>query len=150
MKKLFIVIISLVASAGLLAQEPQSNAGILSTVGEDVLDNSSQRQILNAMYGLLPGLQLYQNGSGYWPADIIPNLTVRGKGSYSGNHPLILIDGVVRDPSEINVAEVESVTVIKDAASLAIWGVRSADGALMITTIRNPEDGISRCLCQST
>ena len=140
MKKLFIVIISLVASAGLLAQEPQSNAGILSTVGEDVLDNSSQRQILNAMYGLLPGLQLYQNGSGYWPADIIPNLTVRGKGSYSGNHPLILIDGVVRDPSEINVAEVESVTVIKDAASLAKWGVRGADGALMITTRRGGQE----------
>ena len=63
MKKLFIVFIGLVVATVLYAQGPQSNAGILSTVDEEVLDNSSQRQILNAMYGLLPGLQLYQNGS---------------------------------------------------------------------------------------
>ncbi len=103
------------------------------------VDDSSQRHVLNALYGLIPGLQLYQNGSGYLPGDNIPLVTVRGSGSYSGNHTLIIVDGVVRDPSEIEVGEVASVTVLKDAASLARWGIRGADGAVLITTKRGSD-----------
>ena len=132
MRKLLITIAALAAvwvPAG--AQE-----GALEKVGKDDISASSERQVLNALYGRIPGLQLYQNGSGYLPSSLTPTVTVRGTGSYSGNHTLFIVDGVERDPSEIELGEVEEVTVLKDAASLVRWGIRGADGAVVITTKR--------------
>ena len=82
MRKLLITIAALAAvwvPAG--AQE-----GALEKVGKDDISASSERQVLNALYGRIPGLQLYQNGSGYLPSSLTPTVTVRGTGSYSGNH----------------------------------------------------------------
>lgn len=100
------------------------------------LNSNSDTQIMNALYGALPGLQVFQNGSSGWPEDSMPILNVRGRGSYSGNNVLVLVDGVERDAASIDVAEVESITVLKDAASLALHGMKGADGAVMITTRR--------------
>lgn len=113
----------------------ESSAAVDAVWYED-FSNSSQNQILNALYGLLPGLNLSQSGSGARPDDTYPTISVRGRGSYSGNHTLVIVDGVPRDASYIDVHEVESVTVLKDAASLAIYGVRGADGAVLIKTKR--------------
>ena len=135
MKRFLSFIIAGVAlPAALLAQESS-----LSTVSGEDLSSTSERQIMNALYGRLPGLQLFQNGSGYLPSSLTPTTTVRGQGSYSGNHTLFIVDGVERDPSEIEVGEVESVTVLKDAASLVLWGIRGADGAVVITTRRGKD-----------
>ena len=136
MRKLLITIAALAAvwvPAG--AQE-----GALEKVGKDDISTSSERQVLNALYGRIPGLQLYQNGSGYLPSSLTPVVTVRGTGSYSGNHTLFIVDGVERDPSEIELGEVEEVTILKDAASLVRWGIRGADGAVVITTKRGGKE----------
>lgn len=108
----------------------------LSGVSRKDFGESSQTQIMNALYGLIPGLSVRQNGSGAWPSDCDPMLYVRGNGSFSGNSVLVLVDGVPREPSTIDIDEVESVSVLKDAASLAIYGIRGADGAVLITTRR--------------
>ena len=134
MKRIVFILATLALWIPALAQES------LSTVSGNVISGSSERQVLNALYGRLPGLQLYQNGSGYLPSSLTPIATVRGTGSYSGTHTLFIVDGVERDPSEIEVGEVESVTVLKDAASLLIWGIRGADGAVVITTRRGGTD----------
>jgi TonB-linked SusC/RagA family outer membrane protein len=149
MKKVFIVLVFVLVSAGLNAQDTtRLDLGYDRFVTKDVLSsavagvtyqdfkNSSQKQILNSLYGMIPGLELFQSGSGARPDDTYPGIVVRGRGSYSGNHVLVLVDGVPRDASYIDVHEVESVTVLKDAASLAIYGVRGADGAVLVTTKR--------------
>lgn len=117
-----------------------SSAAIEGVVYDDI-KNSTQTQIMNALYGMIPGLAVYQNGSGARPDDIYPSINVRGRGSYSGNQVLVLVDGVPRNASYIDVDEVESVTVLKDAASLAIYGIRGADGAVLITTKRGGRKG---------
>ncbi len=114
----------------------EGSSQAVSGVSRKDFAESSQTQIMNALYGLIPGLSVRQSGSGARPSDCDPSLTVRGNGSYSGNSVLVLVDGIPREPSTIDVDEVESVNVLKDAASLALYGIRGADGAVLITTRR--------------
>lgn len=62
------------------------------------------------------------------------DFNIRGTTSINGGDPLILVDNVQMDPNLINPADVASVTVLKDAASTAIYGVRGAYGVVLITT----------------
>lgn len=153
MKRFLISLTLLAACAAAYAQEderadlgygasvaPDETSAAVSFLDGARIEGSTQRQVLNTLYGLLPGLQVYQNGSGYLPADITPVLTVRGKGSYSGNNVLVLVDGIVRDASEVETSEVAGVTVLKDAVSLARYGIRGADGAVLITTRRGGKE----------
>ena len=126
----------------LFATKENTSASI-DGIGSDDIKVTTNKQILDALYGMIPGLALYQNGSGAWPEDVTPNINVRGRGSYSGNSVLVLVDGVRRDASSIDVEEVESVTVLKDAASLALYGIRGADGAVLITTKRGGNQKLS-------
>lgn len=103
-------------------------------IDKDVIGGTNAH-VLHTLYGMLPGLQVYQNGSGLWPEDTTPTLTVRGSGSTT-NAVLFIVDGVERDPSTIDYDEVESIAVLKDAASLALYGLRGADGAVVLTTKR--------------
>ncbi len=114
----------------------EKSSASVDVAGYEDFASSSQTQILNSLYGLLPGLGLFHSGSGATPEDNYPELSVRGQGSYSGNHVLVLVDGIPRDASYIDVQETESVTVLKDAASLALYGIRGADGAILIKTKR--------------
>ena len=114
----------------------ETTAFAIDGVSAAELGANSNTQILNGLYGAVAGLQVFQNGSTAWPEDCAPILNVRGRGSYSGNNVLVLVDGVERDAASVDVAEVESVTVLKDAAALALYGMRGADGAILITTKR--------------
>lgn len=118
------------------AVNKEGSSQALSGAARADFGESSQTQIMNALYGLIPGLAVRQNGTGAWPSDCDPSLSVRGIGSFSGNSVLVLVDGVPREPSTVDIDEVESVSVLKDAASLAIYGIRGADGAVLITTRR--------------
>lgn len=120
-----------------------TGSAAVSGVGRERFENSYENTVMNALYGLIPGLAVRQNGSGAWPEDCSPQLNVRGQGSFSGNSVLVLVDGVPREPSAVDVDEVESVTVLKDAASLAIYGIRGADGAVLITTRRGGNHRLS-------
>jgi TonB-linked SusC/RagA family outer membrane protein len=106
-----------------IAQLKQSNAGSLAV----------------ALAGRLPGLTAIQSAGGQ-PGRDDATMYLRGAATTNGRSPLILIDGVPRDNIRtIDANEVESVTVLKDASATAVFGVRGANGVILITTRRGVE-----------
>lgn len=94
------------------------------------------RSITNAavgLQGMLPGLAVTQNSGMAGGNDI--NLTIRGLGTVNNTNPLVVVDGMPDvDINRINMDDIESVTVLKDAASAAVYGSRAANGVILITT----------------
>ena len=136
MKKVLIIMTSLFLGTALNAQDFEAN-----TITGEQLEISNTFDPSNSLYGLIPGLSVIQTGSSPW--DNAASMTVRGMGSFNGNNILIVIDGVPgRDLSLLNVGEIESIKVLKDAASLALYGNRGADGAIVITTRKGIDDGL--------
>lgn len=95
----------------------------------------------NALYGMLPGLSVMQGTRVAWDND--PSLNVRGIGTLNASVPLVLVDGFERPLSALSQEEIESVSVLKDAAALALYGMRGANGAILVTTKRGDYDGMS-------
>lgn len=88
--------------------------------------------VATGLQGLLPGVTVV-NASGQ-PGGGNTTIRVRGVGTIGNSNPLILIDGVEGDISTLNPDDIESVSVLKDAASSAIYGARAANGVLLVTT----------------
>lgn len=107
----------------------------VSTVDSKSLANNYVLAFGNALYGKLAGLNLKQADGE--PGDDYPSILIRGKHSFTGsNTPLVLVDGFEREYNTLSVDEVESVSVLKDAASTALYGMDGANGVLMVTTKR--------------
>ncbi|SDH52304.1 SusC/RagA family TonB-linked outer membrane protein [Bacteroides ovatus] len=98
---------------------------------------SGQTNVMNTLYGLIPGLTVMQGENLPWQSN--PNVYVRGRGSLGGNNVIVLVDGIERDLTNVHTEEIESVTVLKDAAALALYGNRGADGVVCFTTKRGGE-----------
>lgn len=105
----------------------------VSGAGSDEISVERSSLVLNSLAGLIPGMNVMRSGN--IPGNA-PVIYVRGRGSFQGNSVLFIVDGIERTPSFISSEEVESVTVLKDAASIAIYGNRGADGVVIITTKR--------------
>ena len=120
-------------------RKSESTASLSQAVSEDI-QASGNTTVMNNLYGLIPGLGVYQGSNLPW--DNSPSLYVRGQGSFGGNQVLVLVDGIERDMAQISPKEVESITVLKDAASLALYGNRGADGVVVITTKRGGDHGL--------
>ena len=103
-----------------------------STISGDVFLKNATPNFSNALYGLIPGLTVKQNTG--WTDNA--SLMVRGGGSLSGTSPLIIVDGIPRDLSYLNLQEIENVSVLKDGAATALWGTRGANGVVLVTTKR--------------
>lgn len=92
------------------------------------------------LQGRLPGLVLTQNGAQAGADN--PEIRIRGIGTFGNNNPMLLIDGVeasLSQLSDIPSADIENISVLKDAASAAIYGVRAANGVILVTTKRGGE-----------
>ena len=110
----------------------------ISTVHNEAIKGNTVLSFGNALYGRLPGL-FVQQANGELGSDY-PTLYIRGKHSFTGsNAPLVLVDGFPRDFNTLNVEEVESVSVLKDAASTALYGMDGANGVILVTTKRGTE-----------
>lgn len=119
-------------------QKKASLTGSVASVGNAELKRSPVSNFSTALAGRLPGLTVTQ-ASGM-PGDERVALNLRGLSTYGDASPLILIDGVPRDDmTSLDANEVESVTVLKDAAATAVFGVRGANGVILITTLRGQE-----------
>lgn len=108
--------------------------GSASVVTAENFQNRPITEISQALAGTTPGLQV---GTSNGQPGSEPTLRIRGIGSFNaGNAPLIILDGMPYDNafSSINPNDVESVTVLKDASSAALYGARGANGVLLITT----------------
>jgi TonB-linked SusC/RagA family outer membrane protein len=102
-------------------------------VDNQIFETRPLTNAMSALQGALSGVTVTR-GSGR-PGGESYNLQIRGTSSYSGNKPLILIDGVQGDMNYINPNDIADITVLKDAAA-SIYGARAADGVLLVTTKR--------------
>lgn len=116
------------------AQKKVSITGAISSVNSKELLKSSAPSLGNALAGKLPGLSTVQY-SGVPGADD-PNIFIRGIGSLNDSNPLVLVDGVERSFTQIDPNEVENISILKDASATAVFGVRGANGVILITTKR--------------
>ena len=110
--------------------------GAVEQINGDEIAMRPASNISNSLQGLLPGLNIQTNNGN---PGALPDINIRGFNSLNGGGPLILIDGIEGDIERVNPADVESVTVLKDAASSAIYGARGAFGVILITTKKGKE-----------
>lgn len=119
------------------AQKKVSITGAISSMkGEDLLKTPAA-SMSNVLSGQITGISSVQY-SGEPGADEA-DLYVRGIATWNNAKPLIQVDGVEREFSQIDPNEVESITVLKDASATAVFGVRGANGVILITTKRGAE-----------
>lgn len=108
--------------------------GAVTAVGGETLMKSPVANVANALQGNLPGVSAVQP-SGMPGADE-PVIRIRGVGSLNSADPLVLVDGVERSFSQLDPNEIESISVLKDASATAVFGVRGANGVILVTTKR--------------
>lgn len=113
--------------------------GSMSSVNSDELLKTPASSLANALTGKVTGLSTVQT-TGQPGADD-PSLYVRGVGSLSENlsKPLMLVDGVERSFFQLDPNEIEDITILKDASATAVFGVRGANGVILVTTKRGKE-----------
>ncbi|MDE6097642.1 MAG: TonB-dependent receptor [Muribaculaceae bacterium] len=108
--------------------------GSVSNVEGKELLKSPAASLGNALSGKLPGLQSVQYSGA--PGADDPVIRVRGVGSFNSAEPLVLVDGVERSFSQIDPNEVQDISILKDASATAVFGVRGANGVILVTTRR--------------
>ena len=118
-------------------QKKVTITGAVSAVGSDELLKAPVANVANALQGNLPGVSAVQP-SGMPGADE-PVIRIRGVGSLNSAEPLVLVDGVERSFSQLDANEIESISVLKDASATAVFGVRGANGVILVTTKRGSE-----------
>lgn len=124
-----------VVVVGYGVQKKVSVTAAISTIDTKDLKHSASANLSTSLAGRLPGLVGLQSSG--QPGNDMVNLYLRGLGTLNDNSPLILIDGIPRDNiSKIDPSEVESISILKDASATAVFGVRGANGVIMITTRR--------------
>ena len=104
---------------------------------QEALSHKKSINNSNLLYGLIPGLQVLSKASNAW--DDTATLSVRGQGTLNSTSPLVLVDGFERSLDQLSADEIESVTVLKDAASTALYGIRGANGVILVKTKRGIE-----------
>jgi len=119
------------------AQKKVTVTGSISSIKGDALLKAPTGSISNALSGAVTGLSSVQY-SGEPGADAA-DLYIRGIATLNNSEPLIQVDGVERDFTQIDPNEIESITVLKDASATAVFGVRGANGVILITTKRGKE-----------
>lgn len=113
-------------------QKKTNLTGAVATVNGEVLQNRPISNIGQGLQGVVPNLNVSMNSGGAPGAG--SNFNVRGTTSLNGGSPLVLVDNVQMDANLVNPDDVESISVLKDAASAAIYGARAAYGVILITT----------------
>ncbi|SFI15772.1 TonB-linked outer membrane protein, SusC/RagA family [Parapedobacter indicus] len=121
-----------VVVVGYGTQKRVNLTGSVDQVGSEYFENRPVPSVSRALQGVIPNLNVNQSNGN--PTSN-PAFNVRGLTSIgAGGEALVLIDGIVGDPAFLNPNDIESVTVLKDAASAAVYGARGAFGVILITT----------------
>lgn len=121
-------------------QKKISVTGAIASIQTKEIKQSPAANLAVTLAGRLPGLTVIQSSGE--PGRDATALYLRGQGTLNGQNPVILVDGVERDLSYIDPNEVESVSILKDASSTAMFGVRGANGVILVTTHRGEKDKI--------
>ncbi len=128
--------LSEVVVVGYGSQKKVNLTGAVSSVNKDVLETRPVQNVGQALQGIVPGLNF---GVGGYGGELNQNLSfnIRGVGTIGAGStaaPLVLIDGVEGDMNALNPQDIDNISVLKDAASSAIYGSRAAFGVILITT----------------
>ena len=119
-------------------QKKASVVGAITQANAEVLQRTTGVSDLGtALTGNLPGLVTIQSTG--MPGSENPSMIIRGSSSWNGSDPLVLVDGIERPMSSVDISSVESISVLKDASATAIYGVKGANGVVIITTKRGKE-----------
>ncbi|SFB88380.1 TonB-linked outer membrane protein, SusC/RagA family [Algibacter lectus] len=114
-------------------QDKLSVTGAVASIKTEEIKQSPSPNVVGALTGRLPGLVAVQSSGR--PGAEGYGIYLRGISTTNGSSPLILIDGVPRDNiTQLDPNEIESVTVLKDASATAVFGVRGANGVILVTT----------------
>ena len=130
-----------VVIVGFGKQKKVSVIGAIAQIKGAELVESGVSNITNALSGKLSGVTTLQNNG--MPGADNAQIIIRGKSSWVSSNPLVLVDGIEREYSDINVNDVETMSVLKDASATAIYGTKGANGVILITTKRGKEDNAS-------
>lgn len=124
-----------VVVVGYGAQKKESVVGAISQVSSKELLASPAANISQAIAGKIPGVITTQTSGA--PGQDDTKINIRGRATFAGDgSPLILVDGVEREFSQIAPDDIETISVLKDASATAVYGVRGANGVMLITTKR--------------
>lgn len=122
-------------------QKKVNLTGAISTVSSENLENRTAPTLTHMLQGSVPGLNV-TTSSGR-PGNSA-SINIRGINSINGGSPLVLVDGAEGDLSRVNPADVESISVIKDASAAAVYGARASFGVILVTTKNGTEaDGMA-------
>ncbi len=130
--------ISEVVVVGYGQQKKASVVGAITQTTGKVLERAGGvSDIGSALTGNLPGV-ITSSSSGM-PGDEDPKIVIRGVSSWNSSDPLVLVDGIERPMSSVDIHSVQSISVLKDASATAVYGVKGANGVILITTKRGTE-----------
>lgn len=118
-------------------QKKVSVTGAIASVKGDELTKTPTGSISNMLSGQMAGLTTVQYSGE--PGSDAASIFVRGQATFNNSSPLIQVDGVERSFNEIDPNEIESISILKDASATAVFGVRGANGVVLITTKRGKE-----------
>ncbi len=116
-------------------QKKASIVGAITQTTGDVLERAGGvNDIGSALTGNLPGVVTVASSG--MPGAEDPQITIRAASSWNSSSPLVLVDGVERSMSSVDISSVQSISVLKDASATAVYGVKGANGVILITTKR--------------
>lgn len=121
-----------VVVVGYGVQKKANLTGSVATVKAETLESRPVSSVSAALAGQMPGVTAIQSSGR--PGSQTGTITIRGKNSVNAVSPLVIVDGVPGSMNTIDPSDIESLTVLKDASSAAIYGVQAANGVILITT----------------
>ena len=127
-----------VVVVGYGTQKKVNLSGAVSAIDGDAIAAKPATDALSALQGELPGVQVLRSSG--QPGSETSGIRVRGFSSANSTNTLVLIDGVEGDMTLVNPSDIESVSILKDAAASAIYGSRAAAGVVLVTT-KNGKSG---------
>lgn len=119
-------------------QKKSTLTGAVAAINTKEIKQSPMANLAVTLTGRLPGLIAIQRSGE--PGRDAAMLYMRGRGTVNGQNPLILVDGVEREITSIDPNEVDNISILKDASSTALFGVRGANGVILVTTKRGTSE----------
>ncbi|WP_018614922.1 SusC/RagA family TonB-linked outer membrane protein [Segetibacter koreensis] len=130
-----------VVVVGYGTQKKVNLTGSVSSISGKALTDHPVSNTALALQGMAPGLSVVNRGGAAGADDV--TIRIRGTGTLNTSDPLVLIDGVPGSLSSVAPSEIESISVLKDAASASIYGSRAGNGVVLVTTKRGVKEGVS-------
>jgi TonB-linked SusC/RagA family outer membrane protein len=119
-------------------QKKESIVGSIAVITNETLDRrGGVSSISSALSGQIPGVTVLETTGE--PGRNNPTILIRGMSTWNNAEPLVLVDGIERRMNDIDVSDVETISVLKDASATAVFGVKGANGVILITTKRGRE-----------